>query len=163
MKSNKRFVTIALLTCISWAAIIILTGKSFQTITWREISPLFGILIILGIKELIDHTIFLKSNKKGIDLINKGFSWNTHYLIISKNKANENEILVTNDLFWIEENNKKSYSDETLLKMLTSDFEKIAKKSQLKYFLRNRKVVYKLYLLDKSCISINVSWKNLIK
>jgi hypothetical protein len=144
MKSNKRFVTIALLTCFCWAAIIVLSGKSFQNLTWREMSPLFGILIILGIKELKDLIIFLKSTNRGIDLINNGFSWNTHYLIISKNPIDEKEIFVTNDLLWIEENNKKSYSDEILLKILTSDFEKIAKKSQLKYFLRNRKVIYKL-------------------
>lgn len=113
-------------------------------------SPLFGILIILVIKELKDYINFLKSVKKGIDLIKNGYSWNTHYLIIAKNPNNEHEILATNDLLWIEEGNKKSYSEEILVNMLASDFEKIAKNSQLKNFLRNRKVVYKLYLVDKS-------------
>jgi hypothetical protein len=113
-------------------------------------SPLFGILIILGIKELKDYINFLQSVKKGIDLIKNGYPWKTHYLIITKNPDNEHEILATNDLLWIEEGNKKNYSEEILVKMLASDFEKIAKNSQLKSFLRNRKVVYKLYSVDKS-------------
>jgi len=150
MKSNKRIVTIALLTCMFWPALLFLSGKSFKTITWREMSPLFGILIILGIKELKDYINFLKYIKKGIDLIKNGYSWNTHYLIITKNPDNEHEILATNDLLWIEEGNKKSYSEEILVKMLALDFEKIAKNSQLKNFLRNRKVVYKLSKLDKN-------------
>ena len=86
MKSGKRFITIALLTCIVWPVIIILSGKSFRNITWREISPIFGILIFLGIKELKDYINFYTSIKKGIDLINNGYSWNTRYLIITKNQ-----------------------------------------------------------------------------
>jgi hypothetical protein len=121
-----------------------LSGKSFRNITWREISPIFGILIFLGIKELKDYINFYTSIKKGIDLINNGYSWNTRYLIITKNPANENEILVTNDLLWIEESNKKNYSEEMLLKKLVSDFEKIAEKSKMKNFLQNRKVIFKL-------------------
>jgi hypothetical protein len=150
MKFNKLFFTIALFACITWATIIILSDKSFQTITWRVFYPIGGIMLFFGIKKLKDYINFLLSIKKGIDLIKNGYPWNTHYLIIAKNPANEHEIFVTNDLLWREESNKKSYSDEILLKMLTSDFEKLAKKSQLKSFMRNRKVVYKLYLVDKS-------------
>jgi hypothetical protein len=51
---------------------------------------------------------------------------------------------------WIEEGNKKYYSEEILVKMLASDFEKIAKNSQLKNFLQNKKVIYKLSKLDKN-------------
>ena len=150
MKFNKLFFTITLFTCILWATIIIMSDKSFQTLTWKVFYPICGIMIFFGIKELKDYINFLLSIKKGIELINNGYSWNTHYLIIAKNPANDHEIFVTNDILWIEESNKKNYSDEILLKMLTSDFEKIAKKSQLKNFLRNRKVVYKLYFVDKS-------------
>jgi hypothetical protein len=107
-------------------------------------------MLFFVIKKLKDYINFLLSIKKGIELINNGYSWNTHYLIIAKNPVNDHEIFVTNHLLWIEESNKKSYSEEILLKMLTSDFEKLVKKSQLKIFLRNRKVVYKLYLIDKS-------------
>ena len=84
------------------------------------------------------------SIKKGIDLINNGNAWNTNYLTITKNPANDNEIFVTNDIVWIEQGNKKKCSDEILLKMLVSDFEKIAKKSKMKNFLQNRKVIFKL-------------------
>jgi len=150
MKFNKLFFTIILLTCITWATIIILSDKSFETITWKVFYPICGIMLFFGIKKLKEYINFLLSIKKGIDLINNGYSWNTHYLIITKNPVNDHEIFVTNDLLWIEESNKKSYSEEKLLKMLTSDFEKLVKKGQLKSFLRNRKVVYKLFLVDKS-------------
>jgi len=150
MKFNKLSFTIALFTCITWATIIILSNNSFQTITWKVFYPICGIMLFFVIKKLKDYINFLLSIKKGIELINNGYSWNTHYLIIAKNPVNDHEIFVTNHLLWIEESNKKSYSEEILLKMLTSDFEKLVKKSQLKIFLRNRKVVYKLYLIDKS-------------
>jgi hypothetical protein len=127
-----------------------LSDKSFETITWKVFYPICGIMLFFGIKKLKEYINFLLSIKKGIDLINNGYSWNTDYLIIAKNPVNDHEIFVSNDLLWIEESNKKSYYEEILLKMLTSDFEKLVKKGQLKSFLRNRKVVYKLFLVDKS-------------
>jgi hypothetical protein len=150
MKFNKLFFTIILLTCITWATIIVLSDKSFETITWKVFYPICGIMLFFEIKKLKEYINFLLSIKKGIDLINNGYSWNTDYLIIAKNPVNDHEIFVSNDLLWIEESNKKSYYEEILLKMLTSDFEKLVKKGQLKSFLRNRKVVYKLFLVDKS-------------
>jgi len=144
MKFSKLTITIILFTGIVCAGILFLSGKSFHTITGRILLSMIGILIILGINELKEYLNLSMQIKKGINLINSGYSWNTQYLKITKNPANDHEIFVTNDILWIEQGTKKKCSDDILLKILISDFEKISRKTQLKKYLVNKKVTFKL-------------------
>jgi len=141
----KKIILKLLIGCFVGVMVTFILKKNWkEAIKLTDYIWIIPILFSLAIQELYSFIEFSKSIKKGIDIINNGYSWNTHYLIISKNKANDNEIFVTNDIVWIEQGNKKKCSDEILLKMLISDFDKIAKKRQLKSFLLNKKVIFKL-------------------
>lgn len=145
----KRIIKQLIIGCFVGVVLTFILKRNWkEEIKLTDYIWIIPFLLGLAIHELYSYYKYSKSLsksiKKGIDIINNGYSWNTHYLIISKNKANENQILVTNDILWIEESNKKNYSEEILLKMLTSDFEKIAEKSKMKNFLQNRKVIFKL-------------------
>lgn len=151
MKTMTKRINILRLFIAGFAgvlAIIILNIKSIDKITLTDFIPVFAVLLVYGRKDFQAYLEFKTSIKKGIDLLSKNSIWSVDYMLISSNPQNDNQLIVRNDLLWIEKGNKKNESNDRLLAILISDFELVAKSRLLKKYLKDKSVVFNLYSSD---------------
>ena len=110
--------------------------------------PVFAVLLVFGQRDFQAYLDFKTSIKKGVDLISNNSIWSVDYLVISSNQQNDNQIIVRNDLLWIEKGNKQNENNYSLLNRLISDFETLAKNRQLRNFLKHKSTAFNLYSSD---------------
>ncbi|MCX6238180.1 MAG: hypothetical protein NTY07_11605 [Bacteroidia bacterium] len=125
--------------------VVILNIKSIDKITLTDFIVVFIVLLVYGYKDFQAYLDFKTSIKNGVNSLNNGSIWGIDYMIISRNPENANQIIVRNDLMWIENAKKQNENKDRLLTMLISDFEIVAKSRQLRNYLKDKTVIFNLY------------------
>jgi hypothetical protein len=128
--------------------VIILNIKTIDKISIKDFIPLLVVLSVFGTKDIKLYLDYKKLIKKGIDLIENNLIWSIDDMIITCDSEIANQIIVRNDLLWIEKGKRQDKNMDRLLEILISDFEYVAKDNRVKHFLKNKIVKYNLYSSD---------------
>jgi hypothetical protein len=128
--------------------VIILNIKTIDKISIKDFIPLLVVLSVFGTKDIKLYLDYKKLIKKGIDLIENNLIWSIDNMIITCDSEIANQIIVRNDLLWIEKGKRQDKNMDRLLEILISDFEYVAKDNRVKHFLKNKIVMYNLYSSD---------------
>jgi len=139
-----RFFTISILGTLG--IVIIFNIKSIDQLAVKDFIPVFTVFMVFGVKDFRKYLNYKESINKGIVIISNCSLWGIDNLIISCNSEKHDQIIVRNDLFWIEKHENENTNN--LLKSLISDFEIIAKNRKFKTYLKNKSVEFKLYSSD---------------
>jgi hypothetical protein len=139
-----RFFTISILGTL--AIVIIFNIKSIDQLAVKDFIPVFTVFMVFGVKDFRKYLNYKESINKGIVIISNCSLWGIDNLIISCNSEKHDQIIVRNDLLWIEKHENEDTNN--LLKSLISDFEIIAMNRKFKTYLKNKSVEFKLYSSD---------------
>jgi len=145
MKKRINFVSLFVAGILAGLAVIILNINSIDKITLSDFIPVITVLLVFGYKDVQTYIDFKTSIKNGVNSLNNNSIWGIDYMIVSRNPKNANQIIVRNDLMWIENEKKQNKNKDKLLTILIADFETVAKTRRLKNYLKDKTVIFNLY------------------
>lgn len=152
MKREFNFIRFFIISVLGTLAIgfvfnvFIFRTKSFSELTFKDFVPVLSVFIVFGIRDYQKFHHYKKLINKGVHLLKVGSIWGFDNLIISNHPDKSDQIIVRNDLLWIEKHNTQNTDD--LLNCLISDFEIICKNRKFKAYLENKSVLFNLYSSD---------------
>lgn len=148
MKRKINIVRLSIAGLIGIFTVVVLNLKSIDKISYTDFIPVIAVLLVFGSKEIQMYLDYKKRLRKGIDLLRDNLIWSVDNLIIQSNSHNSSQIIVRNDLLWIEREKKQNENTDRLLEILISDFKNIAKDRQITKFLKDKTVKFDLYSSD---------------
>ena len=148
MKKRINIVRISIAGLIGIFTVIIFNIKEIDKISYADFIPVIAVLLVFGSKEVQLYLDYKKRIRKGIDLLRNNLIWSIDNLIIQLDSENSSQIIIRNDLLWIEREKKQNENADKLLEILISDFKNIAEDRQFKKLLKDKTVKFDLYSSD---------------
>lgn len=139
-----RFLIVSILGTVG--IVFIFHFNSIDNIQLNDFIPVFTVFIIFGIKDFRKYLKYQKSIDNGISLVQNSSNWHFDNLIISSKPENSNQLVVRNDLLWIEKYDNEN--QDNLLSSLISDFDDLIMSRNAKMYFKDKSVEFRLYSSD---------------